>query len=93
MLETRFADPVTAIDLSLRHVCYGSAMGRMAFYDIKFEKDIVICDSQTELIRGITHSLNGDSIFFSVGDISCSRLDTDTLNTIDFWQIIDDPDD
>lgn len=92
MLESRFADPVTAVDLSLRHICFGSAMGRIAFHDIKTDKDYVISESQPELIRGISHSLDGDSIFYSVGDISCSRLDTDTLNTIDFWQIIDDPD-
>ena len=45
MLETRFADPVTALDLSLRHVCYGSAMGRLAIYDIKMDKDVVISES------------------------------------------------
>lgn len=56
MLETRFADPVTAIDLSLRHVCFGSAMGRLAFYDIKADKDVVISDSQPELIRGVSSS-------------------------------------
>ena len=54
MLETRFADPVTAIDISLRHVCYGSAMGRLAIYDIMQEKDVVISDSQPQLIRGVS---------------------------------------
>ena len=54
MLETRFADPITAVDLSLRHVCFGSAMGRMAFYDIRMDKDIVLSDSQPELIRGVS---------------------------------------
>jgi len=57
MLETRFADPITAIDLSLRHVCFGSAMGRMAFYDIKNDKDFIISDSQPELIRGVSTKL------------------------------------
>ena len=45
MIETRFADPVTALDLSSRHVCFGSAMGRIAFYDIVSNKDIVVSDS------------------------------------------------
>ena len=71
MIETRFADPVTALDLSTKHVCLGSAMGRIAFYDIPGDKDIVISDSQPELIRGISHSANGDSIFISIGDIAC----------------------
>ena len=45
MLESRFADPVTAVDLSLRHICFGSAMGRIAFHDIKTDKDYVISES------------------------------------------------
>ena len=45
LIETRFADPVTALDLSKKHVCFGSAMGRIAFYDIPNAKDIVISDS------------------------------------------------
>jgi len=45
LIETRFADPVTALDLSMKHVCFGSAMGRIAFYDIPNAKDIVISDS------------------------------------------------
>jgi len=45
LIETRFADPVTAIDLSLKYVCFGSAMGRIAFYNIQDKKDIVISDS------------------------------------------------
>ena len=54
MLETRFADPITAVELSLRHVAFGSAMGRLVFYDINNDKDIVISDSQPELIRGVS---------------------------------------
>ena len=54
LIETRFADPVTALDLSARHVCFGSAMGRIAFYDIQNQKDIVISDSQPELVRGVS---------------------------------------
>ena len=35
LIETRFADPVTALDLSSQYVCHGSAMGRIGFYCIK----------------------------------------------------------
>ena len=45
LIETRFADPITALDLSSRYVCYGSAMGRIAFYDIRNDKDIALSDS------------------------------------------------
>lgn len=45
LIETRFADPVTALDISKRFVCYGSAMGRIAFYNIREDKDIALSDS------------------------------------------------
>ena len=35
LIQTRFADPITAIDLSKKYVCHGSAMGRIAFYDLQ----------------------------------------------------------
>jgi len=53
LIETRFADPVTALDISSRYVCHGSAMGRIAFYDINYKKDIAFVDCQPELIRGV----------------------------------------
>ena len=45
LIETRFADPVTAIDISERYICHGSAMGRIAFYSLKDDKDITLADS------------------------------------------------
>jgi hypothetical protein len=45
LIDTRFADPVTALDLSAKYVCYGSAMGRIAFWSIYDEKDITLTDS------------------------------------------------
>jgi hypothetical protein len=53
LIETRFADPITAIDLSRRYVCHGSAMGRIVFYSIREDKDIALSDSYPELIRGV----------------------------------------
>jgi hypothetical protein len=59
LVETRFADPITALDLSKKYVCYGSAMGRIAFYSIEHDKDIALSDSQPELIRGVTSFSKG----------------------------------
>ena len=42
LIETIFAEPVTALDISKRYICYGSAMGRIAFYQIKEDKDIAL---------------------------------------------------
>ena len=83
LIETRFADPITALDISTRYVCHGSAMGRIAFYSMKDDKDFALSDSQPELIRGISHSEKGEHIFISIGDISCKRLGADDLNELD----------
>jgi hypothetical protein len=82
--------------VSLKHVCSGSAMGRITFYNIQEEADYIISDVQPELIRGvsiqiflssfkISHSANGDSIYVSIGDISCQRFCTDAMVAPDHW--------
>jgi len=45
LIETRFADPITAIDISKKYVCHGSAMGRISFYSFAEDKDLVLFDS------------------------------------------------
>ena len=90
LIETRFADPVMALDISKRFVGYGSAMGRTAFYSIEFDKETSLAESQPELIRGIDHSEDGDSIYISIGDISCQKLTADELELEDYVQIVED---
>ena len=92
LIQTRFADPITAIDLSKKYVCHGSAMGRIAFYDLQQKQELVLFDSQPELIRGISHSEAGNHIFISIGDVSCQRLDSQTLRVIDNVLIVEDVD-
>ena len=89
LIETRFADPVTAIDLSKTYVCHGSAMGRIAFHNIKEGKDLVLSDSQPELVRGISHSKIGNYIYISIGDVSCQKLNADDLRVVDNVIIVD----
>ena len=92
LIETRFADPVTTIDLSNNYVCIGSAMGRISFYDIQNDKNQVFSDSQPEIVRGISHSESGDKIYVSIGDIFCHIFEASTLNWIEKWVIVDDVD-
>ena len=68
-LETWFADPITAMDISYQHVIYGTAMGRLVFYEIKEDKETVPLEYLQELIRAISHSSDGWKIYISVGDI------------------------
>ena len=93
LIETRFADPITALDLSRQFVCHGSAMGRIAFHKISENKDFVLSDSQPELVRGISHSAQGDYLYISIGDVSCQKLNADDLRQIDNVMIVDIADD
>jgi hypothetical protein len=93
LIQTRFADPVTALDLSTKYVCFGSAMGRIAFYDIKDNKELVLFDSQPELIRGISHNESGKKIYLSIGDLCFHTLDANTLASNDPTHIVDDVND
>ena len=54
MIETRYADPVMALDISSHQVGFGTAMGRIAFYNIENGKETVISDTQPELVRGVS---------------------------------------
>ena len=92
LIRSRFADPLTAVDLSKRYVCHGSAMGRIAFYDMQRDVELVLFDSQPELIRGISHSADGKDIYISIGDVSCQKLDAETLRVRDNVLIVDDVD-
>lgn len=93
LIETRFADPITALDLNKMYVCHGSAMGRIAFHNIQDDKDLVLSDSQPELVRGISHSTLGNYIYISIGDISCQKLNADDLRVVDNVIIVDIADD
>lgn len=87
--ETRFADPVTALELSDQYVCHGSAMGRLAFYQINESRELILSDSQPELVRGISYSDDGEFIYISVGDFSCQKLKAYDLSLADEAWIVD----
>lgn len=65
-------------------------MGRIAFYDIEQDKELVLFDSQPELIRGIEHDAKGERIYVSIGDVSCQILDSSDLRVLDNVLVVDD---
>ena len=89
--EIRFADPVTALKLSASHLYYGTAMGRLVFYCIKDDSETVPLEYLQELIRGISHSKNGEKLYISVGDIEGIVYDAKSLSPEWTIQLIDQP--
>ena len=90
LIETRYADPITALDVSLKYICFGSAMGRISFYRLADHKELVLFDSQPELIRGISHTQSGHKIYVSIGDVCFHSFDGDTLATEEPIYIVED---
>ena len=89
-ISARFGDPITALDLSKKFVCHGSAMGRIAFYNLETDSESVLAETSPELIRGISHTASGEDIWISVGDISCQKLNAYDLTTTDNLMLIED---
>jgi hypothetical protein len=53
IFETRFADPITAIELNSKGLMHGSIMGRLVYYSFINGKEIQITEVSEELIRGV----------------------------------------
>ena len=91
-VESRFADPITAIELSLTQIVYGSAMGRLAVFLINTDEEKSLFEGLPELIRGISHSKRGENIYVSIGDVECLVLRAADLNIEKAVQLVDQPD-
>ena len=89
-IRTRFGDPITALDLSKKFVCHGSAMGRIAFYNFEQNNEIILAETSAELIRGISHTASGEDIFISIGDVSCMKLNAYDLTVTDTLVLVED---
>ena len=77
--EIRFADPVTAIDIAKGFIFYGSAMGRLVVIDPVNDKEIIFYETLPELVRAITHSVDEETVYISVGDVKCILISTSVL--------------
>lgn len=66
-------------------------MGRLVFYCIKDDSETVPLEYLQELIRGISHSKNGEKLYISVGDIEGIVYDAKSLSPEWTIQLIDQP--
>jgi len=67
LIETRFADPVSAIGMNEINVVIGSMMGRIAVYNLFDKKTILLAELSSENITGITFE-NSDTFNIAIGD-------------------------
>lgn len=79
LLETKFADPVSALALSDKYIVYGTMMGRILLMGLENKKIILLAELSSENITGITFE-NENTFNIAVGDDEVVKYKFDTNN-------------
>jgi hypothetical protein len=67
-IDIRFADPVVALSMTPDYVVYGTAMGRLLFYNILTGREKVIAETSEEGIYAAWVDYDSN-IFAAIGDL------------------------
>jgi hypothetical protein len=67
-VDIRFADPVVSLSMTTDYLAYGTAMGRLLFYNIVTCREKVIAETSEEGIYGIWINYDAN-IFAAIGDL------------------------
>ena len=68
LLNTRFGDPITALDMNDQALVYGTALGKISFYSFESKTLTDLIESSEEPVRGIR--IIGDlTIYAAIGDL------------------------
>ena len=81
LIEIRFADPISALGLSLQNVVIGTMMGRICSFSIKDKKSTLINELSQENISGISFDEKNNVFYASVGDDEILKFNIDSLNS------------
>jgi len=72
-VDIRFADPVLALSMRRSSLIYGTALGRILYYDLETRQEQVIAEFSEECIRGVFIS-SENVLYVAVGDHYCMAL-------------------
>lgn len=67
-IETRFGDPILAMDISKDFIVYGSALGQIGLFYFSSKDQLLLTEIAEEGIKGI-HINNAGHIYASIGDL------------------------
>ena len=81
LIEIRFADPISALGLSLQNVVIGTMMGRICSFSIKDKKSTLINELSQENISGIVFDEKNNVFYASVGDDEILKFNIDSPNS------------
>lgn len=67
-IDIRFGDPVFALTMNSTSLAYGSALGRILYYNFITSEENTVSEFSEEHIRGVF--LNEDNVLFAcIGDL------------------------
>lgn len=78
-IDIRFADPVLCLALTTDALAYGTALGRILYYNLNGKEEVTISEFSEECIRGI--HLAENTLYAAVGDLK--GLTIRNIDTID----------
>ena len=80
LIETRFADPISAISISKKNVIIGTMMGRISSLSLIDKKIILLNELSSENISGITFDNTENYFYSAIGDEEILKFNNDILN-------------
>lgn len=79
LIEIRFADPVSALELNDKMIIIGTMMGRIAVLSLQDKKSTLLAELSSENITGITFETN-DTFSVAVGDEEVLKYKINVVN-------------
>lgn len=81
LIETRFADPISSLDMNEKYLVIGTMMGRIIVYSFMNKKNILLAEHSSENITGIQFEEEDDDCFnLVIGDDEILKYQLDTNN-------------
>mmetsp|Transcript_832 Transcript_832/g.1863 ORF Transcript_832/g.1863 Transcript_832/m.1863 type:complete len:260 (+) Transcript_832:4145-4924(+) len=67
-VDINFADPVLSLDANQNGLVYGTALGRLVYFDFEASETLLLSERSEEPIRGVSID-EGGTIYAAVGDL------------------------
>jgi hypothetical protein len=80
LIETRFADPISAISISKKNVIIGTMMGRISSLSLIDKKIILLNELSSENISGIIFDNKENYFYSAIGDEEILKFSNDISN-------------
>ena len=80
LIEIRFADPISSMNLNKDFMIMGTMMGRITIYNFKTQNIMVLSELNSENISDISYNIKENSFYVGVGDEEIKVFKADNLS-------------